>query len=87
MSRKIKFHKNIKIRWEFKWYEFNVIIAYSKIKEQKEWKNENGRMTQKLFMNRSEERTLLSLNLKFKGAINLSVEKIVKVMKRLLIPK
>ena len=75
MSRKRKFHINIKIRWEFKWFEFNVTIAYSKIKEQKEFKNENGRMTQKLFMNRSEERTLLSLNLKFKGAINLSLEK------------
>ena len=47
-------------------------------------KNENGRMTQKLFMNRAEEWTLLSINLKFKGAIKISLAKeIIKVMKRL----
>ena len=58
------------------------------IKEQKECENENGKMTQKLFINKAEERTLLSLNLKVKGVINISLaKKIVKVMKRLLIPQ
>ena len=41
------------------------------IKEQRELKNENGKMIQKLFMNPAEGRTLQSLNLKFKGVINM----------------
>ena len=39
-------------------------------------------------MSPTEERTLLSLNLKFKGAIDISLaKKIVKVMKNWLIPQ
>ena len=41
----------------------------------KRMKNENGKITQKLFMNPAEERTLLSLRLKFKGDINISLAK------------
>ena len=50
--------------------------------KRKKFKNENWKITQKLFMSPTEERTLLSLNLKFKEAINISLaKKIVKVMK------
>ena len=30
MSRKRKYSSNIKRKWEFKWFEFNAIIAYFK---------------------------------------------------------
>ena len=84
MSRKRKFYKISKeLRIQMIRVQCNHCLL--QIKEQKEWKNENGKMTQKLFMNLAEERTLLFLNLNFKGAINTSLAKKVKVMKRLLI--
>ena len=46
------------------WAQCNHCLL--EIKEQKELKNENGKMTQKLFMNPADEITLLSINKKSK---------------------
>ena len=87
MSRKIKFHQ-ISKEDEISNDSSSMQPLPTPNKGTKRMKNENEKMTKKLFMNREEERTLLSLNLKFKGAINISLaKKIVKVMKRLLIPQ
>ena len=87
MSRKRKFHQ---ISKEDKNSNDSSSIEPlpTSNKGTKRMKNENGKMIQKLFMNPAEGRTLLSLNLKFIEAINIFLaKKIVKVMKRLLIPQ
>ena len=87
MSRKRKFHQ-ISKEDENSNDSSSIEPLPTPNKGTKKWKNENGKMIQKLFMNPAEGRTLLSLNLKFIEAINIFLaKKIVKVMKRLLIPQ
>ena len=65
MPRKIKFHQ-ISNEDQNSNDSSSIQLLPTPNKRTKRMENENEKMTQKLFLNSAEERTLLSLNLKFK---------------------